>query len=865
MPRQTGTVTENNFIKGLITETTGLRFPTDACTETWNCVFDETGRVTRRPSIDIESGLATRNLTTSIDEATSSFLWSYIGSYTDGAFVVQQVGNIILFFDVSVSSQVVPNKKIFSIDLRDHLSTTTSVAEETICQYAQGAGKLLIVNANCVPFLVSYDLVTDNIIVKEIFLQYRDFEGLDDGLLVNTRPTATVASITTDNPAHVYNMLNQGWYAGDALTQWDTARTDMPSNADAPVYYRAVNQTDLFDNTLVEGTDPGNSPAPKGHFVLNLGKASREEAALAAGFTLALDEDVSVGAYVLDHALGTVISDAGTASPASAFDDNPATDAIMGIDNAGFPSAEPVNYLGKNFGSGYRIAYADVTFSPISTTFSNAISGQIVELRLYGSNTLPSDSTDGTLLAMIEDSFTIVEGTDETKRIVSTDTTTEYQYVWITFYARSNGSLSPFSDCPVSTIDISSFETGLGSDKGAGAKSVAFFASRAFYAGLNDPSLGSNIYFSQLIETDDNFGKCYQVNDPTSIEIADLLATDGGVIKIPDIGSIYKLFPYQNQLLVLAANGVWTIGGPSNGAFSATGYIVNRISSIGMSSPQSVIDVKGLPVWWAEDGIYTVKFDANYGSTVVQSLTEDTIKEFYLSISEENRRFVKGAYDRIDDIAYWVFSTEEAATVGNYSYNKALCLNAKTNAFYPWEVMRSSETPQYLKDILYVQDGLRNTEPTIKFFTSDLSKYWYSLFDNSTYLDWSKYSTDITTLADDEEDYMSYFISGYRVDGEAMLYVQAPYIYWYLEPETSSYAQTQALFDWSTSTASNKWSTPQIIECRPIGRNTYKELKPYRRKYHGKGRAIQLKVTSDTGKPFTILGWGLLISASTTV
>jgi len=51
-------------------------------------------------------------------------------------------------------------------------------------------------------------------------------------------------------------------------------------------------------------------------------------------------------------------------------------------------------------------------------------------------------------------------------------------------------------------------------------------------------------------------GNCYQVNDPTSDQLFDLLPTDGGVIVIQGCGSIYKLFPLQNALLVFAANGV---------------------------------------------------------------------------------------------------------------------------------------------------------------------------------------------------------------------------------------------------------------------------------------------------------------------
>jgi len=58
-------------------------------------------------------------------------------------------------------------------------------------------------------------------------------------------------------------------------------------------------------------------------------------------------------------------------------------------------------------------------------------------------------------------------------------------------------------------------------------------------------SWSENIYFSQIVETTDQFGRCYQTNDPTSEDLFDLLPTDGGVIQIQGSGSVYKLFPVQ--------------------------------------------------------------------------------------------------------------------------------------------------------------------------------------------------------------------------------------------------------------------------------------------------------------------------------
>ena len=56
MPLNVAAQLENNFTRGLITEATGLNFPENACTETYNCVFHENARVERRLGFDYEDG-----------------------------------------------------------------------------------------------------------------------------------------------------------------------------------------------------------------------------------------------------------------------------------------------------------------------------------------------------------------------------------------------------------------------------------------------------------------------------------------------------------------------------------------------------------------------------------------------------------------------------------------------------------------------------------------------------------------------------------------------------------------------------------------------------------------------------------------
>src|SRR6478735_2677405 len=74
--------------------------------------------------------------------------------------------------------------------------------------------------------------------------------------------------------------------------------------------------------------------------------------------------------------------------------------------------------------------------------------------------------------------------------------------------------------------------------------SCAFFGGRVFW-GVN-----STVYYSQLLTGRQKAGLCYQVADPTAENLSDLVATDGGVIPIPEISQIVRLVTHDASVLV---------------------------------------------------------------------------------------------------------------------------------------------------------------------------------------------------------------------------------------------------------------------------------------------------------------------------
>jgi hypothetical protein len=222
---------------------------------------------------------------------------------------------------------------------------------------------------------------------------------------------------------------------------------------------------------------------------------------------------------------------------------------------------------------------------------------------------------------------------------------------------------------------------------------TAFFAGRAWYAGVPNQTLGSALFFSQVVEVDTQYGKCFQVADPTDENISDLIATDGGVLRIPEMGRVLRLLPYSDFLLVFASNGVWQIGPGSGGYFVANSYSVRKLTDVGCESARSVVLAEQVPSYWGRSGIFAIVQDSNSGYLVVQSLTRDKIDNFYKAISEEDRREASGDWDDINKRVVWTYHEENEDLEVEY---KALCFDVKFGACTQKSPLCGSSAPRTL-------------------------------------------------------------------------------------------------------------------------------------------------------------------------
>lgn len=389
-----------------------------------------------------------------------------------------------------------------------------------------------------------------------------------------------------------------------------------------------------------------------------------------------------------------------------------------------------------------------------------------------------------------------------------------------------------------------------------------WFQGRVWYSGVDASVVASgnapfytwteDVYFSQTIVDNLQFGNCFQTNDPTSEDFFDLLPTDGGVIKIQGCGGIQKLFPIQNGLLVFASNGIWFITGSQGIGFAANDYTVTKISSIRALTGTSFVNVQGLPFFWNEEGIYTVQPAQQGGGRndlfTVQDIVLGTIASFYAGIPLSSKTYARGDYDPLNYIISWVYRDTEASSVTQrYEFNKQLSLNTSSKAFYTYTV---EATNPVLHDIKYIYgiSGAAAPAPAFKYLTSTGGAMTFSEeYDDTNWVDF--HSVNST-------DYTSYFVTGYKLHGKALVKWQPQYLNFFSRADRATAYKIQGIWDYANDPNSGKYSAIQMIT---NGMSRFGMI--YRKhKIRGRGLSLQLKVTSVDGMPFDIMGWSSMES-----
>ena len=407
------------------------------------------------------------------------------------------------------------------------------------------------------------------------------------------------------------------------------------------------------------------------------------------------------------------------------------------------------------------------------------------------------------------------------------------------------------------------------------------FAGRVWYAGYSSntvesidtsPTVNSYVFFSQLVETPKDIYRCHQENDPTSPDMPDILETDGGFVNITGAENIVRLKEIFEGLLVFAENGVWRISGTSNNGFTATSYMVDKVTDRGCYGRDSIVVVGNSVFYWGKDGIYVISPN-QYGELESQRVTEGRIQNLFFSISDSSKRSSKGIYDSQERKVKWIYNNSTDFTNPQVV---ELVLDMQLQAFYLNRV-RGVETAR-CKTVGYLEipDEHRSINYLI-FHSSQQDDRFFSFGDytNENFIDWES----IDGVGVDAD---AFLVTSYFSGGDFQRRKGVPYLTTHLRrTETgidqqgdylnSSSCIVQAQWDWSNSSVSNKWGRPFqayrykkdfIPQTLPSSFNTGFSTIVTKHKLRGSGKVISLRFSTEPGKDLHLYGWSMVFAIS---
>jgi len=298
MARRRGVDQKIQVTKGFVTEFTPVAFPQEAAIDIENCVIDSDGSIRRRPGIDLEQQFKLNSINGGVISVAeletvglSNHLWEFVSNSGTLNIVVYQVGVTLQFF---AQIGAVSANLLGSVDLTPFAVDAAQLQTSQV-EVASGLGDLYVVNRFMDPIRVTFDGTTFSI--ERITIRIRDFEGLDDSLKVDERPAVLKRN-------HYYNLRNQGWtdvniktfgialqsvdlcneasagtierggFFGKVFTDPETglrSGATWPSNSDIMTVGIVTDSGGAltFAPSFIRSDFLGNTPAPKGHFILD--------------------------------------------------------------------------------------------------------------------------------------------------------------------------------------------------------------------------------------------------------------------------------------------------------------------------------------------------------------------------------------------------------------------------------------------------------------------------------------------------------------------------------------------------------------------------------------------------------------------
>lgn len=624
--------------------------------------------------------------------------------YDDNNFIVVQINrNIYIFKDVYTISNEDPIK-IFDIS---SFSTMSDILPVDITSVSDS---LFIVGKWLKPIVIKYNSETKDFEGPVLNNpKFRDFNGVDDGLKIDQRPTSL-------SFAHLYNLYNQGWdkeiYDPVGQTYSKLVSSD-PNNPGifyttvVPHSYPANNmqwfigkeRSGEFNTTDLLNSYFGNTPAPKGHYIIDYINRSR---AYAAGFNISdrVVTDLTWYKYVWYN------------TPQGGFWWN----LYYYRNQRNWPQYNPWGNLGvwardyyysvevpSNYSTDTIVRAVSVTIQDYNSVSAKGDGNFILFYNFKRSDrddyifSIPFDlilygyDADNVAHEIGRTTCTMPLGhytNTQEQFTISTTNTVAYNRYSVGF-AWPNAPTNQRFFVPLWTnIGVAITATGVdehaalvdglpSSDLLKGAiTDVENFGGRIFYL------CGNTVLFSQTLSTDNkNYDKCYQEADPTSEEVSDVVATDGGMIQMLSLGRGKALKSFYRGVLVFGDKEVSGILSNSINLFSAESYDVVKITTAGLSGRYSVVETDNNIFYWSQHGVYMIGIDEN-NNISSQCISLNSIQNWYMNLNQECKDNVVGYYDYANNRIYWFYPT----TMETEKLDGCLVYDLTFNSFMPQEI-----------------------------------------------------------------------------------------------------------------------------------------------------------------------------------
>ena len=635
------------FIGGLNTEQSDVQDLPANTSDELNCTIYPGMIRGRRYGMNIERDGTVFPLT--IKETPKQFqgyFWKNVAN-TPTDFIVYLVDSFLYFFTADMKP--FSNSPLTAtIDISEYITDYNKYFKYPV-KFVSGAGMLTVVSKYLQPLQISFNLEDQVFNVEVINLKVRDLDGVDDELRIDETPN-------TLSDFHKYNLYNQGWNATN-IAAYYTDKSQYPANSfqwfigkDASGSY---NTEELLKHYF------GNTPAPKGHYILNYFDKNRAKVSGIYGGAARTATWAYANVWTNHKAYNAIITRSFTQEIP-----NSAGTATAGT----IQFSRLVRKTWKRAWGPWN-GNVDITIQG----FKNGVWSQVYKIRHYFYGT-PSGGDTGAEIYQLDfnDNETaydkyrfLIEFQGEERNSFDANL-----YAWpckvtanMQLYISEDGD--PFVSERSNRIDK--------------VTDVAYMAGKYFYL------VGDTVLFSQTV-TDENKGydNCYQDSDPTSEEISDIYPTDGGYVKFQTMGDGMAIKTFNRGVLVFGRDVVWGLISPLNGRFTATDYDTVELSKAGLIGAQSVVSVANFVYYWSPLGIFRVGVNPQTDATMIaENISQLNIQSFYNNIPTFAKERCRAAFDYCNNRIYWYYPLN-GEDMDNL--NGVLVYDLNYNSFMPMSI-----------------------------------------------------------------------------------------------------------------------------------------------------------------------------------